>query len=160
MGRDRRNENRAEHFASMHRGLMETDALSALSLAAQAIYPWLLLEWHGPKANNNGTIRLSVRQAADRLGVSRKVAAEAFHELQRKGFVVVVEAAQLGLGSQAKGPGFELTSLALPWAEDRRPRKLYETWRPGFDFPVHKAVAQNPSGANGKTRSTRMRLVQ
>ena len=69
MGRDRRNEKRAEHFAQMIRTTMEAPAWRALSTTAQALYPWIKLEWRGPKANNNGKIRLSVRDAARRLGV-------------------------------------------------------------------------------------------
>ena len=69
MGRDKRNEHRAEHFTKLVRNTMETPAWRALRPTAQALYPWLKLEWRGPQNNNNGNIRLSVRQAADRLGV-------------------------------------------------------------------------------------------
>ena len=70
MGRDQRNEARVEHFAQMIRNTMSTEAWRALSPCAQALYPWLKLEWHGPRSNNNGRISLSVRQAAERMGVS------------------------------------------------------------------------------------------
>ncbi|RMD92994.1 MAG: helix-turn-helix domain-containing protein, partial [Alphaproteobacteria bacterium] len=114
MGRDRKNERRGDHYAAMHRSMMDTPAWRALSPVAQALYPWLRLEWHGPKANNNGRIRLSVRQAAEKMGVSINTAARAFHELQAKGFIVVTEPACLGVEGQGTSPAFELTEIQLP----------------------------------------------
>ena len=144
-----RSPEREEHFTKMIRSTMEEPAWSALSTTAQALYPWLRLEWRGDKASNNGKLRLSVRQAADRIGVSINTAAEAFRDLQRKGFIVVREPACLGLDGAAKSPAYELTELALPGTEGHG-RKLYKLWRHGSDFPVVRAMANNPSGRNGK----------
>ena len=157
MGRDKRVEARADHFAPMIRHTMETPAWRALSPCAQALYPWLKLEWRGPKANNNGKIRLSVRQAAERLGVGVNTAARAFHDLQAKGFAVVKRHAHLGVAGQATSPEFELTELAMP-GDGTRPRKLFVDWRDGADFPVHKAVVHNPHGARRK-RNPVIKLV-
>ncbi|MCC5984541.1 MAG: hypothetical protein JJU42_09275 [Rhodobacteraceae bacterium] len=149
MGRDKRNEARAEHFAAMIRNTMNTPAWRALSPSAQALYPWLKLEWRGPKANNNGRIVLSVRQAAALMGVGINTAARAFHDLQAKGFLVVKRHAQLGVKGQATAPEFELTEIAMP-GEGARPRKLFADWKPGGDFPVQKAAVHNPRGTNQK----------
>jgi hypothetical protein len=119
MGRDRRNEARTEHFTAMVRNMMETPAWRALSPCAQALYPWLRLEWHGAKANNNGRIVLSVRQAAERMRVGINTAARAFHDLQAKGFLVVKKPAHLGMKGQATSPEFELTEIALPGKDER-----------------------------------------
>ncbi len=73
--------------------MMETPAWRALTLSAQALYPWVRLEWRGAKFNNNGKIRLSVRQAAAKMGCGVNTAARAFQELQAKGFLVVTEGA-------------------------------------------------------------------
>ncbi|MFT3972002.1 MAG: hypothetical protein QM699_00550 [Amaricoccus sp.] len=143
----------AEHFTKMIRTTMETSAWRALSTTAQALYPWLKLEWRGPQANNNGRIRLSVREAAERLGVQLDTAARAFHDLQAKGFLVLTEHAVLGIEGAAKSPAYELTELALPHGDKPDGRKLYRDWRPAADFPVHKARAHNPRGANGKAKS-------
>ena len=129
MGRDKKNEKRVGHFAKMTRIMMETPAWRALSPVAQALYPWIRLEWKGPDVNNNGKIRLSVRQAEQRLGVSRNTAAGGFRELQAKGFLVVTEGARLGLGGSAKSPTFELTEIALP--NQREGRRLYREWQEG-----------------------------
>ncbi|EYD75852.1 hypothetical protein Rumeso_02634 [Rubellimicrobium mesophilum DSM 19309] len=143
---------RGEHFAPMTRSLMEEPAWRALSSSAQALYPWLRLEWRGPQANNNGQIRLSVRQAADKMGVGINTAARAFHDLQAKGFLVVTEHARLGLSGEAKAPAYELTELGLPHASERGGRRLYRDWRSGHDFPVHKAMANNPTGRRTRAK--------
>jgi len=152
MGRDKRNERISEHFTQMIRSTMEEPAWRALSSTAQALYPWLKLEWRGSKANNNGKIRLSVRQAAQCLGCGNDTAARAFHDLQAKGFIVVTMPARLGLDGEAKAPTYELTELALPHSGQNGGRKLYREWRLGHDFPVAKAMANNPRGRNGKAK--------
>lgn len=155
MGRDKRNEQRVEHWTQMIRSTMETPAWRNLSTTAQALYPWLKFEWRGPKANNNGRIRLSVREAAKRLGVSVNTAGRAFHDLQAKGFLVVTEHARLGLSGEAKSPSYELTELALPHAKPNVGQKLFEKWQAGHDYPVAKAMANNPTGRSQKMKPCR-----
>lgn len=150
MGRDRKNERRTEHFTQLIRSMMECAAWRGLSPTAQALYPWVRLEWRGPKANNNGAISLSTRQAAGRMGIGINTAARAFHDLQAKGFLVLTKAARLGVQGHATAPEFELTELALPHAESNTGRRLYLQWREGEDFPVHKSAANNPMGRRGK----------
>lgn len=158
MGRDRRNEAPREHWTKMLRNTMEEPAWRALPPTAQALYPWLKFEWHGPQANNNGKIRLSVRQAAERIGCSVNAAARAFHELQAKGFIVVTEPACLGTDGFGKSPAFELTELKMPGTERPDGRKLFRDWRDGHDFPVLKATTKNPRGRNGRKTETRHRI--
>lgn len=156
MARNRRKQPRGEpteHWTKMIRSTMETPAWCALSTAAQALYPWLKLEWRGPDANNNGKIRLSVRDAAERLGVNLDTASRAFHDLQAKGFLVLTEHAMLGIEGAAKSPAYELTELGVAHGKTSEGRKLYRDWRPGADFPVHKARVHNHRGLNGKTKS-------
>jgi DNA-binding transcriptional MocR family regulator len=137
--------------------MMQEPAWRALPPVAQALYPWLKLEWDGPRANNNGKIRFSVRQAADALGVSRDTAARGFHELQAKGFIVMTERPCLGVAGEARAPAYELTEIEMPnRTSSGTPcgaRKLYRIWREGVDFPVQKARANNPEGLNGKTKT-------
>lgn len=153
MGRDKRNEKRPEHFTKMIRHTMEEPAWRALSTTAQALYPWLKMEWRGPEANNNGKLRLSSRQAGERLGINHKTAARAFQELQAKGFIVLTEYAVLGVEGQSAAPAFEITEIKMPHGAGDG-RKLYRQWQPGRDFPVHKAPANNPKGVNGKRQAT------
>ncbi|MCC5973841.1 MAG: hypothetical protein JJT81_07275 [Rubellimicrobium sp.] len=151
MGRDKKNEKRPEHFAALTRRMMETDAWRALSPSAQALYPWLKLEWHGPRANNNDSIQLSVRQAAEKMGCNVNTAARAFHELQRKGFIVVTVGGCLGLAGFGKSTQFQLTEL--PTLGESAGNHLFLLWRCGHDFPVVKAVTSNPKGENGRRKS-------
>lgn len=160
MGRDKRNEQRGEHFTKLIRNTMEEPAWRALSPVAQALYPWLKLEWRGPQANNNGRIQLSVRQAAERLGVGVNTAARAFHELQAKGFLVMTQHARLGVSGQACSPSYELTELGLPHAQKPGGRLLFKAWREGADFPVHKASINNPTGSRKRRSAEVLQLVQ
>ena len=84
------------------------------------------MEWKGPKANNNGKISLSVRQAAECMGVSNDTAAKAFHELQAKGFIVVIQPASLGVYGKGKCPEYEITEIARP--PNRDGRCLFGDW--------------------------------
>ena len=138
-----------EHFTTIQRKTVEEPAWAAMSTTAQALYPWIKLEWKGRNYNNNAKIRFSVKQAAKRLGVSINTAAKAFHDLQAKGFIVVKEEARLGLSGAAKAPAYEITELPLPG--EQQGRALYKEWSEGEDFPVEKARANNPTGKNGKT---------
>ena len=135
-----------DHWAKMLRATMKTEAWRSLSTNAQALYPWLKLEWHGPKNNNNGKLTLSVRQAADRLGVGINTAAKAFHDLQAKGFIVACEIACLGVDGSARATSFEITELHMPGTDEHGGRKLYLQWSPGNDFHVQKPNTNNPEG--------------
>jgi hypothetical protein len=150
MGRDRNNEAKSEHWTKMVRPTMQTDAWRALSSTAQALYPWIKLEWHGPNSNNNGKLRLSVRQAAECLGCNRKTAGRAFSDLQAKGFLVQTTPACLGFGGEAKSPAYEVTEIALP--TDNRCNRLYREWSHGHDFPIKSAPINNPNGNNSKVK--------
>ena len=150
MGRDKKNERRSEHVTLMARSLMTTPAFRALSTTAKALYPFLKLGWKGPDYNNNGKIFLSVRQAAELMGVSRNTAAKAFHDLQAKGFIVVKEHGRLGLHGEGKAHKFELTEISPSYPKGSSPRRLYMQWKKGDDFPVVKPSSNNPSGVNGR----------
>lgn len=142
-----------EHWTKLTRNMMETPAWRALSPTAQALYVWFKLEWKGPRANNNGKIRFSVRQAANALGVARDTAARAIHDLQAKGFLVMTQKPSLGLDGAAKSPAFELTELPLPGSEKPEGRKFYRDWRRGHDYPVPKVASNNPEGRNGHAKT-------
>ncbi|WP_109367377.1 hypothetical protein [Ochrobactrum soli] len=143
-----------EHFTKMIRHTMEEPAWRALSSTAQALYPWLKLEWRGPDANNNGKIRLSVRQAAAKLGVTPDTASRAFHDLQAKGFIVLTELPCLGVEGAAKSPAYEITELKMPGTVGDG-SKLYREWREGNDFPVSLTASNNPHGSNGRKLKSR-----
>lgn len=149
MGRDRRNEDRAEHWTKMIRSTMEAPAWRALSASAQALYPWVKMEWKGPQANNNGKISLPVREAAARLGCNLKTAARAFHDLQAKGFLILREHGRMGTEGKGAPPQYEITELVTPGSDGSAGSKLYLHWQDGHDFPVRAHTPSNPTGRNG-----------
>ncbi|PAP94505.1 helix-turn-helix domain-containing protein [Mesorhizobium wenxiniae] len=145
-----------EHFTKIIRHTHEWPAWRALSSSAQAAYPWFKFEWRGTDKNNNGKLRLSVRQLAQRMGVRPDTAAEAIRELQRKGYLFQTESACLGVDGAAKSPAWELTELKLPGTDKTQDgRKLYREWQPGKDYPVQAAGANNPRGENGRRTKPR-----
>lgn len=123
--------------------VLDTEAWRSLGSAAQALFPWLVMEFRGAKFNNNGKIRLSVRQAAERMGVARDTAARAFHDLQAKGFIVVKKGASLGVSGHGKCPEYEITSIATPHKEAS---KLFLEWSKDEDFPIFAHPVKNPTG--------------
>ncbi|MTH59000.1 hypothetical protein [Paracoccus litorisediminis] len=126
---------------------METPAWRALSTTAQALYPWLKMEWKGPQANNNGRISLPVREAAERLGCNMKTAARAFHDLQAKGFLVLRTHGRMGVEGKGAPPAYEIAELAMPG--ETAGCKLYLRWQKDGDFPVGAHAPVNPRGHNG-----------
>lgn len=149
MGRDRKNEQQTEHWTKMIRSTMETPAWRALTTTAQALYPWLKMEWKGPQANNNGKISLPVRTAAERLGCNMKTAARAFHDLQAKGFLLLTSHGRMGVEGKGAPPTYEITELATPGCDSHSGKKLYLHWQEGHDFPVRAHAPVNPKGHNG-----------
>jgi len=150
---DKTGRNSDEHFTAMVRQTMMYPAWQALTTTSQALYVWLRLEWKGARYNNNGKIRLSVRQAAERMGIGINAAARAFQDLQGKGFIVVTERACLGISGMARAPSYELTELAMPTSGQPEGRNLYRDWQRGQDFPVERHSANNPDGRNGKNKT-------
>lgn len=151
---------KSEHYTKVFRSTVDTPAFRALSTTAQALYPFIKLEWKGPQSNNNGRISLSYRQAADALGVkSLETVGKAFRELQAKGFIVAHEIAHLGVDGRGKSFKWEVTEFDMPVFDEARGRrhtpgtKLFKRWRPGHDFEVKTAAANNPNGVGGNSQN-------
>ena len=148
-----------EQFTKLNRKLVECPAFRALSPVAKALYPYLKLEWKGPGANNNDSISLSVRQAAERLGVAKETARKAFHDLQAKGFLAVTQIGHPGLEGFARCTQYRITELPRPGHTRPDPEPLYTRWDPAREFEVTKATAHNPSGRNGKQNPNLQRVL-
>ena len=147
MARSKNRLDKRDHFTVMTRVLMNTQAWKSLSSTAQALYPWIKLEWKGPKANNNGKISLSVRQAADRLGISKDTAARAFQDLQAKGFLRVVTGASLGVSGMGKTTEYEITSITTP-SKPLEASNDFKNWSKGNALDVFAHPPKNPEGQN------------
>ena len=135
--------NSSGKYARLPLAVIDTPAWRTLSLSAQALFPWLLMEFKGDKYNNNGKISLSVRQAVERMGVARDTAAKAFRDLQAKGFIVVKKGASLGVEGHGKCPEYEITFITTLHEEAS---KLYPEWSEDNDFPIFAHPIKNPTG--------------
>lgn len=149
MGRDKRNENRGEKATIMRLSMMQTPAWRALTPTAQALYVWIKHEWRGAKFNNNGELRLSVRQAAEAMGCAINTAMRAFQDLQAKGFIIQTQGACLGTEGMGKAPAYELTEIPAKGVQGPG-KQLYANWSKGHDFPVK--MASTPARPKAKPR--------
>jgi hypothetical protein len=91
-------------FARLAHKLLESGAYRSLSPNARALLVELAMMENG---KNNGTLFLSVRDAADRIGISDPHAAgRAFDELEQRGFIACTSeahfAVKAGAGSRAR----------------------------------------------------------
>ena len=134
-------------WASMPLSIMDTPAWRALSTAAQALYPWLAMEFKGKSYNNNGQIKLSVRQAALKMGVSKDTAARAFCDLQAKGFIKVKKGGSLGISGMGKCPEYEITGFMLP-ENGRKANDDFKEWTEGKDFEIFRHPVKNDKVKN------------
>ena len=134
-------------YAQMPLSVMDTPAWRALSSAAQALYPWLVMEFKGKQFNNNGKIRLSARQAALKMGTCKDTAARAFRDLQAKGFLRVVRGACLGDSGMGKTTEYEITTITTP-SNPHRASDDFKNWSKGNDFHVFEHPHKNPLGKN------------
>jgi hypothetical protein len=82
--RKRGRKNKLPPFVMLPKWLLDSPAYAALSLKARAALVELLHVYDG---FNNGTLGMSVRRLAERLGCSPDTAASALHELDDVGFV-------------------------------------------------------------------------
>lgn len=135
MGRDKRNENRGEKATIMRLSMMQTPAWRALSMPAQALYVWIKHEWRGAHFNNNGELRLSVRQAAEAMGCNIKTVMRAFQDLQAKGFIIQTQGACLGTEGMGKAPAYELTEIPAKGVKGPG-KQWFKNWSEGHEFPV------------------------
>lgn len=100
------------HIQLTHK-LLETPAYRSLSPTARALLVELAMLYNG---DNNGSLYLSVRDAAARLGLgSVKPAQEAFDELQALGFIALTQDAH----------------FAVKTADHSRARAWRLNWQPG-----------------------------
>jgi DNA-binding transcriptional MocR family regulator len=113
---------------------------------------WIKHEWRGDKFNNNGKLRLSVRQASKAMGCAHNTAAKAFHALQAKGFIIQTQGACLGTEGMGKAPAYELTEM--PAANEKGPGKQwFRSWEKGADFPVKMGASKPLAKHRAKTKA-------
>ena len=75
---------KVDRYFQLHHYMMKTEAWLALSAAARAVYLQIGFRYNG---SNNGTLRLSVRDAASECNIAINTASRAFKELIDLGFI-------------------------------------------------------------------------
>lgn len=142
MAKDRRERGRYVDgpFIPLTLGVKNSDAWHALSMQARLIY----LELRGKLARdpreNNGRIHLSIRDAAEAVGLKKlATVAGGFHELQAKGFIVVTRLGTLGSEGYGKATEYRITECGTRDAYEGT--KDYLRWQLGHDFVVAKGKA-------------------
>lgn len=83
-----------ERYVCLRHWEIQSPAYRSLSVGARALLIELKALYNG---FNNGTLFLSVREAAKRLGVGKTFAAKCFRELQDRGFIRVSKAGAFSL---------------------------------------------------------------
>src|SRR5580704_7097674 len=74
-------------FVQLHHWMMRTAAWRSLTAQARVLYIEVAMLYNG---RNNGSLALSVRQAAERCNIAKDTAARAFRELAEKGLLECV----------------------------------------------------------------------
>lgn len=134
MGRDKRREKLPQFVPMLHR-TMDCPAWLTLSPAAKALYP-ALKRRAGAGGIKNGRLSMSVREAADYLGVGKNTAQKVLHELQAHGFAFPRVIGALGSSGEGRATEWRLTEMGTP--ESHMPTAEFLNWTPGNDYPIQK----------------------
>lgn len=121
--------NKYERHIQLTYRLLESGAYRSLTLAARCLLTELSMLYNG---DNNGSLYLSVRDAAARLGLgSLEAVQNAFDELQQAGFIRLVRDAHFSVkaGEHSRARTWRLNWMQGP-GKQMPDLKLYE-WEPG-----------------------------
>lgn len=141
MGRHKANE-KLPPFVPMFVRTMRSDAWLSLPANAKALYP-LLKSRLGVGIEKNGSVSLSVREAATYLRTGKDKAQAAFDDLQRRGFITPTALGALGVHGQGRATEWRLTEVGT--LAQRSPTADFLAWKPGEDFEVKsRRKIQNP----------------
>ncbi|QCI93903.1 hypothetical protein [Novosphingobium sp. EMRT-2] len=130
--------NRTTRFARLDHSLLNSPAYRALSVAARALLVELTMLDNG---ENNGSLYLSIRDAAGRLGMADLSAVRsAFDELQELGFIEMTEDASFHVKAAEKSRArcWRLNWLAGPGRKG--PSMTFMERQPQPDTKAHKRM--------------------
>ena len=120
---NRKGRNDDAKHVRMYWWLLDSAAYRHLSCYGRA----LLIEFiYRHTGGNNGSVIMSVREAADRLGVALNTALKALAELQDKGFIRLAKAGSFNL-KRRHATEWTLTMFAVG---DIKPTKDFMNWKP------------------------------
>lgn len=130
--------NPTTRFARLDHRLLNSCAYRALSVTARALLVELTMLDNG---ENNGSLYLSIRDAADRIGISDLTAVRnAFDELQALGFIELTEDAHFHVKAADKSRArcWRLTWLAGPGRKG--PTMNFTTLQPESGTKAHRRM--------------------
>ncbi len=127
----------------MYWWLLDCPAYRHLSCYGRALLVEVIYRHNG---ENNGLILMSVREAADRLGIAPNTAWKALTELQDKGFIRTAKAGSFTL-KQRHSTEWTLTMFAVG---DIKPTKDFMNWK-----PPEKQITVSPRATDGITSCDR-----
>lgn len=148
MGRDKRNEKRAEQFTKWIFAHRLMPAWKALSFPAREAYFHLQVrcmaetaERKGTVENNNGRVFRSPRSLAKDMGCNVKTAMAALADLQAKGWIVCTKQWERGYDGKGRTALFRLTMLSTT---DKPATREPTEWTDGKDYPVSVYASYAP----------------
>lgn len=113
-----------EAFIRIHHSLLNSPAWQSLTPAQRCVYLALCQKFNGL---NNGTLFLSVRDAAEMAGCNKDTAAAALKALQDRGFIAVTMPGAFSMKVRHASE-FRLTAYPGPGADHGT--RDYLDWRP------------------------------
>lgn len=124
-------------FVPMLVSTLSAPAWRAMSPSARVLYIAIKARYSFTQ-RNNGRVYLSLRAAAQEIGLDKATVSRAFRELQHYGFIVMTSAGCLGVDGKGKAPHWRLTELG--YMRDP-PTREFMRWN-GLKF--HDPKKQNP----------------
>jgi hypothetical protein len=110
----------------LYRWELKSAAYGSLTTHARALLVELKALYNG---TNNGELFLSVRRAAERLGIGKNLAARCFKELQDRGFIRVKRPAAFNMKSGARRGEATIWILTEYAVGDALPTKDFMRWQ-------------------------------
>ena len=120
-GQDRKGRSKNDdQFMKLPYGMIRCDAFRSLRGATLKVFLELRSRYNG---FNNGSVFLSLREAAETLGMSKTTAGNAFTELEEKGFI---RKTKQGLFERSAATEWELTDCKF---NGDPPKRSFMPWR-------------------------------
>jgi len=133
----------AERYVRLTYRMMQTQAWQSLDGNARAIYVELATLYHG---SNNGSIGLSIRQAAQAIHVSKDTAAREMSVLQERGFIVATTKG--GFVRKRHATRWRLTEFKCDLTGQPASR-AFETWTTADIVTLHPREEIAEMGTDG-----------
>lgn len=134
-----RNEGGEQYLPISYR-MAQTKAFRSLTGTTLKVWIELRTRYNG---HNNGLVSLSLREAAELLGMSQTTAQRALIELEEKGFI---KRRTRGSWYGRKAAEFILTDRSY---DGHEPTRDWQRWRPKNKPSVPKRTAKRGSGSSG-----------